>query len=292
MKFVVRLIGIVIVISLVFHSFVITSVCATEQYLLGDADGDGTIMIVDCTLIQRDITGLTEIKADNREAADVDSDGVICILDATEIQRYLADIKVNTPIGEYNDESIFTENSDLSQSQNVSINGDVVNVNGVTFDISHIPNRIKISNNKANSKSLILCTKTNLAPADITIQVNNSEYDHRTDYADTRFKESYLMTSDGKVAYGYDCLVRNNKGEATAWVEAHYCDGWSDPFRVKIYGLKADSFSFPVEFFYKGISLKKCEVTVALSENHQSIASTFDEVRSIEKKCWTAVCKR
>lgn len=86
MKFVVKLTGIVLVISLVINSFVITSVCATEQYLLGDADGDGAIMIVDCTLIQRDIAGLAEIKAENRSAADVDADGEICILDATAIQ--------------------------------------------------------------------------------------------------------------------------------------------------------------------------------------------------------------
>ena len=43
------------------------------------------------------------------------------------------------------------------------------------------------------------------------------------------------MTHNGKVAYGYDCLVRNDKGDAVAWVEAHYFDGWSDPFRVSIY---------------------------------------------------------
>ena len=43
MKFVVRLTGIIIVVSLVFHSFVITSVCATQQLMLGDADGDGVL---------------------------------------------------------------------------------------------------------------------------------------------------------------------------------------------------------------------------------------------------------
>lgn len=96
------------------------------------------------------------------------------------------------------------------------------------------------------------------------------------------------MTHNGKIAYGYDCLVRNSKGEAVAWVEAHYFDGWSDPFRVSVYGLKADSFSFPVEFFYKGVLLKECEVTVALTENYQSIEKTINEVHSIEKQCWTS----
>ena len=74
MKSVVRIIGIVMVVSLVCYLFAITSVCATKQCLLGDADGDGVIMIVDCTLIQRDIAGLAYIKAVNRIAADVDSD--------------------------------------------------------------------------------------------------------------------------------------------------------------------------------------------------------------------------
>ena len=284
MKFVVRLTGIIIVVSLVFHSFVITSVCATQQLILGDADGDGAIMIVDCTLIQRDIVGLAEIKADNCRAADVDSDGEICILDATAIQRYLAEMNDNYPIGEYISES----SSAPSHLPTVSVSGKTITVDDVAFDTTFIPDRTTISDSKANSKTLILCTKANLAPEDITIQVNNGEYDHKTDYSDARFKESYLMTHNGKVAYGYDCLVRNNKGEAVAWVEAHYFDGWSDPFRVRIYGLKADSYSFPVEFFYKGILLKKCEVTVALTENHQSIEKTINEVHFIEKKYWTS----
>lgn len=260
------------------------SLAEGRTVLLGDADGDGAIMIVDCTLIQRDIVGLAEIKAENRSAADVDSDREICILDATAIQRYLAEMEENYPIGEY----ISVSGSTPPHLPTVSVNGKTITVDNVTFDTAHIPDRTTISDSKTNSKTLILCTKANLAPEDITIQVNNGEYDHKTDYSDERFKESYLMTHNGKVAYGYDCLVRNSKGEAVAWVEAHYCDGWSDPFRAKIYGLKADSYSFSVEFFYKGVLLKKCEVTISLTENHQSIEGTINEVRSIEKQCWTS----
>ena len=42
------------------------SLAEGRTVLLGDADGDGAIMIVDCTLIQRDIVGLAKIKAENR----------------------------------------------------------------------------------------------------------------------------------------------------------------------------------------------------------------------------------
>ena len=274
-------ISVMMIITMLFPCI---SLAEERTVLLGDADGDGMIMIVDCTLIQRDIVGLAEIKAVNRSAADVDSDGEICILDATAIQRYLAEMKEKYPIGE----CISDSGSSPSQLPTVSVNGKTITVDNVAFDTAHIPDRTTISDSKTNSKTLILCTKANLAPEDITIQVNNGEYDHKTDYSDARFKESYLMTHNGKVAYGYDCLVRNSKGEAAAWVEAHYCDGWSDPFRVSIYGLKADSCSFPVEFFYRGILLKKCEVTVALTENHQSIEKTINEVHSIEKQCWTS----
>ena len=284
MKFVFRLTGIVVVIFLVFHSFVITSVCATQQLILGDADGDGVIMIVDCTLIQRDIAGLAEIKADNRRVADVDSDGEICIFDATAIQRYLAEMTGNYPVGECVSENSLTP----SQHPTVSVSGKTITVDDVAFDTALIPDRTTINDSKTNSKTLILCTKANLAPEDITIQVNNGECDHKTDYSDARFKENYLMTHNGKVAYGYDCLVRNDRGEEVAWVEAHYFDGWSDPFRVKIYGLRANSFTFPVEFFHKGVLLKKCEVTVALTENQQSIEKTINEVHFIEKQCWTS----
>ena len=272
------------VMMIIIMLFPCVSLAEERTVLLGDADGDGMIMIVDCTLIQRDIAGLAEIKADNRIASDVDSDGEICILDATAIQRYLAEMEENYPIGEY----ICNSGSTPSHLPTVSVSGKTVTVDGVAFDTAYLPDKTTICDSKTNSKTLILCTKANLAPEEITIQVNNGEYDHKTDYTDSRFKESYLLTHNGKVAYGYDCLVRNSKGEAIAWVEAHFFDGWSDPFRVSIYGLKADSCSFPVEFFYRGVLLKKCEVTVALTEDHQSIEKTINEVHTIEKQCWTS----
>ena len=173
MKSAVRIIGIIIVVSLVCYLFGISSVCATEQYLLGDADGDGKVMIVDCTLIQRDIVGLAEIESYNRCAADVDSDGEICILDATAIQRYLAEMNDNYPIGEY----ISDSGSTLSHYPTVSVSGKTVTVDDVAFDTALIPDRTTISDSKTNSKTLILCTKANLAPEDkaALTAVNNCE---------------------------------------------------------------------------------------------------------------------
>ena len=66
-------------------------------YLLGDADGDGSITILDATAVQRWIadypTNLDTL------AADADQDTVISVLDATAIQRYLVGMSSTENIG-------------------------------------------------------------------------------------------------------------------------------------------------------------------------------------------------
>ena len=71
-----------------------------EKILLGDADGDGEVTIIDATMIQRVLAGIPGAVV-NEVAADVDGDGEVTIIDATLIQRYLASIPVKFPIDEY-----------------------------------------------------------------------------------------------------------------------------------------------------------------------------------------------
>ena len=73
---------------------------AVKKTLIGDADGDGQVTIVDATWIQRYLVSFT-LDFFDEVAADVDGDGEVSILDATWIQRYLADIPVRFPINEY-----------------------------------------------------------------------------------------------------------------------------------------------------------------------------------------------
>ena len=72
---------------------------ARGPYLLGDADTDGTVNILDATVIQRKVSGF-KVSSFCRGAADVDGKGDVSIIDATYIQRYQA--RMNTPyqIGE------------------------------------------------------------------------------------------------------------------------------------------------------------------------------------------------
>lgn len=68
--------------------------------LLGDADGDGDISILDATIIQRYLAEFDVPHPEITEVlGDVTGDG-LDIIDATLIQRYLAEFTVNYPIGE------------------------------------------------------------------------------------------------------------------------------------------------------------------------------------------------
>lgn len=70
---------------------------ATGERLLGDADMDGAVTILDATRIQRWLADLVPDTDIDKEAADISGTG-ITILDATRIQRYLADLPVDYPI--------------------------------------------------------------------------------------------------------------------------------------------------------------------------------------------------
>ena len=67
-------------------------------YIVGDADADGNLTILDATCIQRKLAGL-KTTSYNEKAADADEDGEVTILDATAIQRRLAGLKTNQRIG-------------------------------------------------------------------------------------------------------------------------------------------------------------------------------------------------
>ena len=73
---------------------------AVKKTLIGDADGDGQVTIVDATWIQRYLASFT-LDFFDETAADVDGDGEVSILDATWIQRYLAEMPVKFPIDQY-----------------------------------------------------------------------------------------------------------------------------------------------------------------------------------------------
>lgn len=68
---------------------------------LGDADGNGTVEVIDATLIQRHLSNLSvPYPEETLMNADVDSDNELTILDVTYIQRHIAKIDIPYYIGE------------------------------------------------------------------------------------------------------------------------------------------------------------------------------------------------
>ncbi len=77
-----------------------TNESADNTLILGDADGDGIVTILDATHIQRGLAGFFLIRGTTALTSDADEDGGVSIVDATAIQRWLAGINDGHPIGE------------------------------------------------------------------------------------------------------------------------------------------------------------------------------------------------
>lgn len=67
------------------------------EVLLGDADADGKVTVLDATIIQKKLASIT-VSGFDSIAADADQDGAITVLDATSIQKRLANLPSNPNI--------------------------------------------------------------------------------------------------------------------------------------------------------------------------------------------------
>ena len=80
------------------NGFVFIALDEEGCIILGDADGDGKVTILDANAIQRNLADLPTEDYDEI-AADVDGDGKVTIIDATMIQRWLAGLLTDDRIG-------------------------------------------------------------------------------------------------------------------------------------------------------------------------------------------------
>ncbi len=60
--------------------------------ILGDANGDNTVDVLDAAAIQKHASGKAELNSEQLAAADVNGDGNVDVLDAADIQKYAAGI--------------------------------------------------------------------------------------------------------------------------------------------------------------------------------------------------------
>ena len=60
--------------------------------LIGDADGNGKVDIMDVTIVQMHIAQIITLEGDRLIAADANGDGAVNITDATHIQKFIAQL--------------------------------------------------------------------------------------------------------------------------------------------------------------------------------------------------------
>ena len=70
-----------------------------EKYILGDADGDGMVSVIDATYIQLTLAQKIEKSEGFDYRADCDGDGTVSVMDATNVQYYMAGLLLDTDIG-------------------------------------------------------------------------------------------------------------------------------------------------------------------------------------------------
>ncbi|WP_407384848.1 dockerin type I repeat-containing protein [Ruminococcus sp.] len=90
-----KIISILLSVLLVAALAIVSAGAAS--YLLGDADLNGTVDVVDATLIQRYEANMITLSDIALKAADVDRDGEATVIDAAWIQRY--ELKMKAPQG-------------------------------------------------------------------------------------------------------------------------------------------------------------------------------------------------
>ena len=79
---------------------VIVDIPAEKPYIIGDADDNGVIEIVDATFVQRSAAGIkVPMTSDTLMHADIDRDGAVGIVDATFIQCYLSLVPIPYSVG-------------------------------------------------------------------------------------------------------------------------------------------------------------------------------------------------
>lgn len=284
MKAIIRIISSVIMLATVFCSVCLFAVSINaESFLLGDTDCNGDVSITDATLVQRDIAQIITLEGISRTNGDIDTDSFLTIYDATCIQRWLVGMSVHHSIGQEMESTLPTE----PQTAQISVDGKTATVCDVSFNISKLPDTISITDsNKENGTTIMLVPKSTVDPADITTVVNNGGYSYVVDYNDNRFKESYLIEEDNGILSGYDCTVLDQAGNELAYVYAHYKSGYFYPYQTTVYCLEGAHESFPIDYYYKGVLLKRVIVNIDTSSGPSKVEANRSIVKGIETKCW------
>ena len=276
-----------------------------RKYLLGDTDNDGELTIRDVTQTQRFLAKINNsMFTFDYISMDVTWDSEITIEDVTAMQRYIAEFSGNDNIGNEFITNLRFRNGRYDRRFDIPdkitdyfSKKDMAEIDGMFYGLSalHETNVIDGSIDPITKRrQLSVGCYLNEAvygqtkPEDISIQVNNGNYDYKIDYTDEKFTENYLKTEENEITAGYDCLVRDDSGREFAWVEAHFEQNLGYRFKAEVYALRSGKYSFPIDFYYKNVLIRRCNIDINLDIPDAEIDKTRCKVCDIEKSCWTS----
>ena len=101
-----RLLSVTLVFALLASLLTISAGAALPPVLVGDVNRDDSVDIIDVTLIQRALAGITDFGYETELIADYDRDSEMSIIDATWLQRKEANITVPEGYGGILDQNI------------------------------------------------------------------------------------------------------------------------------------------------------------------------------------------
>lgn len=154
-----------------------------------------------------------------------------------------------------------------------------VTVQGVSFDLSHFPTTVTITNDTFDSGSACLSVipEENINPADITYKIANGT----ATLLCTSDTPNLYTALDEQYIHEYYVSDWNNM---IAYVTTSYEPYMYLQYRVEIYN-QLKTGSFPVSVYYKNDLIRTCNVTVA--STYDQVVNYRNWMNDLEKKAWT-----
>lgn len=90
---------------------------STESIVYGDVNGNGTVEILDATMLQRSLAQIITLDEGQLKRADVQGDGGVAIMDATLIQKKMAKAIDKFPVEEKSEKDVATTGADTLTSE-------------------------------------------------------------------------------------------------------------------------------------------------------------------------------
>jgi len=204
----------------------------SDAYLVGDANANGEIEIIDVTVISRYIAGFS-VSVIDLDAADSDTDGSLSIIDATIIQRYLAEIDAYATyyVGVYN--YVVDEGKRVAEKVSQRKNADTVSF--IAFSDAHY---------HADTKEII--DGITHAGQGMDIIISSADIDFAAVLGDNGWQDSSTSLDEGlrQIQATNDLIASGMEKTANLRVPGNHCSQIGAYYTNRDYHRNADLYPY------------------------------------------------